>query len=144
MTGRRGSPHFLSPVADGSPFTLRVKRTTAVLASAAALAGDSGSRRRGLLGRAALAPGEALVIAPSQGIHTFGMRFAIDVVFVDRRGQVVRIAAAVPPGRCRLSWRAFAVVELGSGTCAAVGLGAGDELEVALPATPEAPQTHLE
>jgi uncharacterized membrane protein (UPF0127 family) len=131
---RRHQPHFLDAVTPlPHVFALRVAGTTALLADRAALAADSASRRRGLLGRDGLAPGEALVIAPSQGIHTFGMRFPIDVVFADRRGAVVAIAAGVPPRRIRLAWRAFAVVELGAGTCQATGLRLGDRLE-ALPA----------
>lgn len=129
MTGRPRASHFLATGGAG-PFALRLTRTSTLLAWAALLAGDSQTRRRGLLGRDGLGPGEALVIAPTQGIHTFGMRFAIDVVFVDRRGRVVRIAHAVPPRRARFSWRAFAAVELPAGRCLAVGLMAGDELQV--------------
>ena len=95
---RRHRPHFLDAVTRlPHAFVLRVAGTSALLADRAALAAYSTSRRRGLLGRHALAPGEALVIAPTQGIHTFGMRFAIDVVFADRRGTVVAIATEVPP-----------------------------------------------
>ena len=128
MTGSRDT-HFLAGVSDGPrPFALRVARTAALLASTTTLAADSPARRRGLLGRDGLGPGEALVIAPSQGIHTFGMQFAIDVVFVDRHGGVLTIAHAVPPRRLRVSWRAFAVIELPAGTCHAAGLQAGDVL----------------
>jgi len=123
--------HFLAAVAGGAGrFALRLTRTSALLASSAELAGDSRTRRRGLLGRDGFEPGEALVIAPTQGIHTFGMHFAIDIVFVDRRGRVVAIACAVPPRRCRFSWRAFAAVELPAGSCGAAELVVGDELEV--------------
>ena len=75
----------------------------------------------------------ALVIAPTQGIHTFGMRFSLDVVFADRFGHVVRIAEAVPPSRVRLAWRGFAAIELAAGSCQTAGLRRGDKL-VAQPA----------
>lgn len=128
MTGR-GDGHFLAGVLDSPrPFALRVARTSALLASTTTLAADSRARRRGLIGRDSLGPGEALVIVPSQGIHTFGMQFAIDVVFVDRHGGILTIAHAVPPRRFRLSWRAFAVIELAAGTCRTAGLHAGDQL----------------
>jgi uncharacterized membrane protein (UPF0127 family) len=52
---------------------------------------------------------------------------------VDREGHVVRVAAAVPPARVRLAWRAFAAIELTAGTCLAAALRRGDRLEV-LPA----------
>jgi len=128
---RRHRPHFLDIAAgraDG--FALRATERGALLATHATLAGDSRSRRQGLLGRNGLPPGEALVIAPTQGIHTFGMRFPIDVVFVDRLGCVVHIANAVPPARVRLAWRGFAAIEVPAGTCRAIALCRGDHVEV--------------
>lgn len=134
MTRRRHQPHFLDAVARlPHVFALRVAGTQTLIATRAALATDSAARRRGLLDRDHLAAGAALVIAPSQGVHTFGMRFPIDVVFVDRHGRIVALAEHVPPRRIRLAWRAFAVVELGAGSCRAAGLATGDRLE-ALPA----------
>lgn len=135
MSAAAPAAHFLAAVV-GQPggFELRIARTAALLASAAHLAGDSRSRRRGLLGATGLPAGAALVIAPTQGIHTVGMRFPIDVIFADRHGRVVRLAPEVPPWRCRLSWRAFAAVELPSGTCHGLDLSVGDLLE-AMPAS---------
>ena len=80
-----------------------------------------GARRRGLLGRDALEPSAALVLAPCFAIHTAFMRFKIDVVFVDYGGRVVRIVQALPPWRVAVSPRAHAVVELAAGS-----LGSGD------------------
>jgi hypothetical protein len=97
------SAHFLEPVLHGpGRYGLRVERSGAWLAVDLELAGTSSSRRRGLVGRDRLAAGHVLVIAPSQGVHTFGMRFAIDVVGVSRRGQVVSIRRGVVPRRSRL------------------------------------------
>ena len=48
-----------------------------------------------------LPPGHALLIPRCRSVHTFGMRFAIDVVFLDERGRVIRVARAVPPRRVR-------------------------------------------
>ena len=62
-------------------------------------------RARGLLGRAPLAADEALLIRPCSSIHTFGMRFALDLVFLDARGRVVKRARGVPPGRIRWGGR---------------------------------------
>ena len=131
---RRHHSHFLDAVTRlPHVFCLRVAPSGLVIATHATLAGDSTSRRRGLLGRDNLAEGEALVIAPTQGIHTFGMRFSLDVVFADRFGHVVRIAEAVPPSRVRLAWRGFAAIELAAGSCQTAGLRRGDKL-VAQPA----------
>lgn len=128
--GRRHQPHFLDAVLRlPHAFALRIAGGPRLLAPQATLASDSASRRRGLLGQDSIESGAALVIAPSQGIHTFGMRFAIDAVFVDRQGLVVGLAEHVPARRIRVAWRAFAVVELAAGSCRAAGLQVGDRLE---------------
>lgn len=130
---RRPTSHFLDGITRmPHAFTFRLRRTGDFIVTRATLAGDSRSRREGLLKREALSDDEALVIVPTQGIHTFGMRFAIDVVWVDRRGSVVRLSRQVPPGRIRVAWRAFAAVELAAGRIDALGLVPGDRLE-ALP-----------
>jgi uncharacterized membrane protein (UPF0127 family) len=122
--------HFLANVAgSATPWGLRVGGTERWLAQRAELAGTSQERRRGLLGRDHLDDGAALVIAPTQGIHTFGMRFPLDVVGVDRRGVVVSIRQGVPRRRVVLSLRAFAMVELGAGGCQACGLRVGERLD---------------
>lgn len=79
-----------------------------------------------------MAAGEALVIAPSQGIHTFGMRFPIDLVAVNRQGLVVRLSAEVGPRRIRLAWRAFAMIELPAGVIEAAAVRLGDVVEVVM------------
>lgn len=91
---------------------------------------DSTTRRRGLLGRSGIAEGEGLVLAPCSSVHTAFMRFAIDLVFLDRTGRVLKVAGGVSPWRIRLHWRAFAVVELAAGTIARTGTMAGDAVEL--------------
>jgi uncharacterized membrane protein (UPF0127 family) len=121
--------HFLIPaLASQGDWGLRVERTGQWLATRAHLAGSSESRRKGLLGQHGLADGQALVIAPTQGIHTFGMRFAIDVVGIARDGTVVSIRTAVPRRRVVFSWRAFAIVELAAGAVITAGLAVGDKV----------------
>jgi uncharacterized membrane protein (UPF0127 family) len=92
---------------------------------------DSASRRKGLLGRDGLPPGAALVIAPSNAVHTFSMRFAIDVVFVRRNGVVTKVRHAMPRGRMTASLGAFAVIELPAGTALRTGVVPGVALELA-------------
>lgn len=99
-----------------------------VLATRIEVAGNSESRRRGLLGRDRLEPGCGLVIAPSQGVHTFGMRFAIDIVAVSREGVVVKIRSNVRPRRIVIALSAFAILELAAGTAALAQLKVGDRL----------------
>jgi uncharacterized membrane protein (UPF0127 family) len=92
---------------------------------------DSKTRTKGLLGRDHLDPDRGLVIAPTQVVHTFGMKFSIDIVAVTREGRVVKCRTHVPPRRIVLSLRAFAIVELAAGAVARVGLREGDQLAIA-------------
>src|SRR4051794_25644487 len=76
-------------------------------------------RARGLLGRSALDPARALWLAPARSIHTVGMRFPIDLVYLDRDWRVVAIREHVKP--CRLAWggwRARGVLEFAAGEVA--------------------------
>jgi hypothetical protein len=70
------------------------------------------SRLLGLAFRSGLDPGEALLLPRCRSIHTFGMRFPIDVVFVDRDWNELRVVRALPPrrlARCRGAWAAIEV-----------------------------------
>ena len=87
-------------------------------------------RMKGLLGRRELPPGEGMLIEPAPSIHTFFMRFPIDVVFLDRDGRVLRIAESVRPWRTAAARGAKAVLELRAGDCARRRLLTGDVLEV--------------
>lgn len=105
-------------------------RNGRVLADHVMTAFDSRSRRTGLLHRDSMPEGSALVIAPSNAIHTFFMRFAIDVVFAAKDGRVLKTRSAMPAWRVAAALKAFAVVELPSGTLARADLKAGDELAI--------------
>ena len=70
------------------------------------------------------------MIAPSNGVHTFGMRFPIDVIFAARDGRVVKIARAVAAGRIAFALRGFAVIEMAAGEADRAGLTKGDRLRV--------------
>ncbi len=86
------------------------------------------SRLRGLLGQAALPPGHGLLLVPSNSVHTFFMRFPIDVVLLDRNLVVRRVAHSVR--RSKLVWQRGArrVLELPSGEANRLGLRAGTRL----------------
>ena len=79
--------------------SLRVERTGDLLASRATMARTLWTRMAGLLGRRGLPDGEALVFERCRAIHTVGMRFPIDVAFVDRTWRVVAVRSRVGPGR---------------------------------------------
>lgn len=109
-------------------FRLVNARTGVVIADSVAGAFDSATRRRGLLGRDAMAAGEALIIAPTNAIHTFFMRFEIDVAFVNREGRILSVRPSMRQWRMAFAVRAFAVVEAPAGTFAAASTVAGDTL----------------
>lgn len=89
------------------------------------------SRLRGLLGHAPLQPGEGLLLRGEKAIHTIGMSFAIDVLFLDRTGCIVHLIPAMPPLRCSpLVARAVDVLELPAGTIARTHTAVGDQIEL--------------
>jgi uncharacterized membrane protein (UPF0127 family) len=106
-----------------------IARTGAVLAQRASKAETLSARLIGLLGHASLPEDEALIFEGCRSIHTVGMRFPIDVVFVDRSWTVIRIMAQLPPGRLPMPvWNGWGVMELSSGRAGRAGLQQGDQL----------------
>ena len=105
-----------------------------VLVSRVEPALDSKTRRKGLLGRESIPDDYALVIAPSNAVHTWFMRIPIDLVFVSRSGTVTKTCRAVKPWRMAGSLKAFAVIEATEGFIERHGIKAGDV--VALRAAP--------
>ncbi len=93
------------------------------------LADDSRSRRRGLLGRNSLLPGQGLWIVPCEAIHTFGMQFMIDVVFLNRKRKILKIRKSMPTRRVAMCLRAYSTLELPAGTLDLTGTQPGDVLE---------------
>jgi hypothetical protein len=110
---------------------VRIRNSTrgTQLASKAQAARGFWPRLRGLLGRSSLQAGEALVLEPCNSIHTAFMRFAIDVVYVGRSGQVVKVISNLKPFRVSGVLRgAYSAIELPSGTIANTGTAPGDQL----------------
>ncbi len=120
---------FLAPIVDHpDEYVLRNARADTLVAGRLELAIDAATRRRGLLGRDGLEEGHALVIAPCGGVHTFFMRFPIDVLFVRRDGRVVKCAHAVRPWRIALAPTAYAAIECPAGTLRRSGTDRGDRV----------------
>lgn len=91
---------------------------------------DRGPRRRkGLLGRSRLAPGEGLWIVPCEAVHTFAMQFSIDLVYLDRNRRVLKVRHRVPPRRLSACLRAYSVLELPAGAALQAQVMPGDILE---------------
>lgn len=83
----------------------------------------------GLLGKNSIPPGYGLLISPCNQIHTFFMKFTIDVVFLDRTNRIVKLCPQFKPWRITpLIWRAKTVLEMNAG--GAEGLQVGDQLQI--------------
>jgi uncharacterized protein len=100
-----------------------------VLAERVETADRGATRRKGLLGRDGLAPGEGLWIVPCESVHTFFMRFPIDLVYVDRNRRVRKVRSGVPPWRLSACLSAHSVIELAAGAVRASKTEPGDDLE---------------
>lgn len=93
------------------------------------VAGTLWSRTRGLLWRPALSSGEGLLIRPCKGVHTFLMRYPIDVIFLNRQNRVIHTVPNLRPQRVtRVLLRSQTVLELPAGTVMASGTAAGNEI----------------
>ena len=92
-------------------------------------ANSAWERLRGLLGRAPLAPDEALLIEPCSSVHTFGMAYPIDLAYLDSESRVLRVVANVKPLRLSARPGARATLEMAAGAAEALGVRAGERLE---------------
>lgn len=102
-----------------------------IIASDVGVALSRRDRSRGLIGRDGMREEEALVIPRCRQVHTFGMRFAIDVLFVGRDGAVMRVCSDMPPRRISpIAWRGRLAIELPAGTAERTGTSAGDIVRI--------------
>ncbi|MBI2815373.1 MAG: DUF192 domain-containing protein [Acidobacteria bacterium] len=103
------------------------------IATEAKVADNYLSRLVGLLGKTRdwVRPGRALWIVPCHGIHTVGMLFALDLIFLDRNNVVVQTEEVVSPGRIsKVSLKGYSVLELPPHTVFRTGTRVGDQLEI--------------
>lgn len=107
--------------------TNRTRNT--VLADCMEVADSAAKRNKGLLGRERLAPGEGLWIIPCESVHTFWMRFPIDLVYLDRKKRICKLKTSVPAWRLSACLRAHSVIELPAGTIRTTRTEYGDRLE---------------
>jgi uncharacterized membrane protein (UPF0127 family) len=125
-------PHLFAPLLPrGTPNHRLVNRTRDfVVAARIEPAFDSRARRKGLLGRQFLPSDVVLAIAPSNAVHTFGMQFPIDILFVTRDGTVIKRVLSLKARRLSASCRAFAVLEFAAGNLGVAATRTGDRLAV--------------
>ncbi len=109
---------------------IRNRTRNTELGNAIEIADSSAQRRTGLLKRSGLERGEGLWIVPCESVHTFFMKFAIDLVYLDKKHKVRKVRHAVKPWRMSLCLTAHSIVELPPGAAQASGTLAGDELEI--------------
>lgn len=107
------------------------KSKNASLAKDARLADTFISRLAGLLGRKGLGPSEGLILRPCDSVHTFFMRFVIDVIFVDRNNTVIKVYPRLKPNRLTpVFFKAYYAVELPAGTIQSTQTKEGDTLAI--------------
>jgi len=100
------------------------------LGAAILVADTSATRNVGLLKHKALYAGEGLWIVPCQSVHTFFMKFAIDLVYLDKQRFVRKVRHAVPPWRISGCFWAHSVLELPAGIAEETGTQPGDKLSI--------------
>jgi uncharacterized membrane protein (UPF0127 family) len=116
-----------------SPASFRIHNLTKStdVAAAARMADKPWSRMVGLLGRKHLPDGEAMVLRPCSSIHTFFMRFPIDVVYLDREARVLKVVPSLKPFRFSGTLRSgHYTLELPEGTIARSNTDPGDQLAI--------------
>ena len=92
------------------------------------IADSPGTRKTGLLKHTRLEPGEGLWIVPCEAVHSFGMKFAIDVVYIDRKKRVKKTRSNMVPRRISGCLLAHSVIELPVGVIESSGTQPGDQL----------------
>ena len=100
-----------------------------VLAERALVADTSEKRRTGLLKHSSLPEGEGLWIVPCEGVHTFGMKFPIDVLYLSKKKVVLKARPNMVRSRISFCLRAHSVLELPAGMIAQTGTTPGDQLD---------------
>ncbi|MBC8166447.1 MAG: DUF192 domain-containing protein [Bryobacteraceae bacterium] len=109
---------------------MRIQNTTkgVVLVDSVDVADTNAKRRTGLLKHTSLLPGQGLLIVPCEGIHTWGMKFDIDVLFLSKKLKIVGIRKNMGRRRIAFCWWAHSVLELPAGMLDTTGTQKGDQL----------------
>jgi len=127
-----GMPNKITRYRQAKPeLRLKILNLTrqAELACRVEVADRGAKRRRGLLGRKKLSAGEGLWILPCEAVHTFGMQFPIDLIYLDHNKRVAKVRSSVRPWRLSGCLHANSVLELASGTILRTRTQPGDMLE---------------
>ncbi len=111
---------------------VRVENVTSglLVADSVQVAGNSALRRKGLLHHTSLGPQQGLWIVPCESVHTIGMKFPIDLVYLDSKYRVRKLRSDVPAWRISMCLSAHSILELSAGTIERTGLKVGDQLQI--------------
>ncbi|HNW39399.1 MAG TPA: DUF192 domain-containing protein [Candidatus Omnitrophota bacterium] len=102
-----------------------------ILAEDVLVAGTPFKRIKGLLGKKVFLPDQAIILAPCNSIHTFFMRFAIDVIFVDNDYKVIKVLTRFNPNRfSSICWNSSITIELPAGKLVATNTQVQDQLKL--------------
>jgi uncharacterized membrane protein (UPF0127 family) len=115
---------------DGLPIAVRNLTRNTVLADSADVADTSEKRRTGLLKHTQLDLGKGLWIVPCESVHSFFMKFAIDLVYLDREKRVKKVRHRMVPWRVSACLTAHSILELPAGVVEATSTHAGDQLAI--------------
>lgn len=110
-------------------YTVRNVTKGTLLGGSIRAADTSATRRTGLLKHDGLKEGEGLWIVPCEGIHTFFMRFALDVIYLDRERRVRKVVRNIPPWRISVCFSAHSVLEMAVGEIDRTKTAGGDQME---------------
>jgi len=100
-----------------------------VLGDSIDIADTSATRKKGLLKHRGLDAGHGLWIVPCESVHTFFMKFTIDVIYVDRKHRVRKVVPRLAPWKMSICLPAHSVIELPAGTIEQTSTQKGDQLE---------------
>ncbi|MGA7244125.1 MAG: DUF192 domain-containing protein [Terracidiphilus sp.] len=128
--GEKGEGFVAKAPPPDPKMVVRNKTRNTQLGDRVDVAGSGAKRTKGLLGRKGLAPGEGMWIVPCESVHTFFMRFPIDLVYIDRKQRVRKVRNSVPPWRLSACLSAHSILELPAGTIQDSLTEAGDILEI--------------
>ena len=109
---------------------MRNQTRNTILGEAVEVADTSEKRRVGLLKHTRLEPGSGLWIVPCESVHTFFMKFPIDLVYLDKKRKVRKVRHAVPAWRLSACLTAHSILELPAGAAEASGTMPGDQLSI--------------
>jgi uncharacterized membrane protein (UPF0127 family) len=129
LPGLQNSTSTSSPAASDVRLQVVNRTRETVLATCMEVADSASKRKKGLLGREGLAPGGGVWICPCEAVHTFWMRFSIDLVYLDHKKRVRKLRCGVPPWRLSGCLLAHSVLELPPGTIRNTQTQSGDTLE---------------